>query len=341
MVIGMMIGRKIRIILAIALLLAAGPVFAQRTITIKMASPVPEDTPWAQYFIQLAADWRKITNGEVELIIYHNGVAGNEKDVVRNLRVNQIQAAVLSTYGLYEISPEVMTLSCPFLIRDDDELDLVLAGVKGDLEEKINGKGFFTLAWARVGWIKFFSKQPIFTPADLKRQKLGTHVDQAEMNQIFKTMGFQMIPVAHNDILIALNSSMVEVVFQSPMVVGSTQIFGSAQNMASINIAPFIGAIVFNGRAWRAIPEKYKPQLIASAKKVEAELDRAIRGMESDMIKTMGNYGLKVNQLSPAQEQLWYDEIGQATPGLIGTMLDRNTYNRVESIVRNYRNRNR
>jgi TRAP-type C4-dicarboxylate transport system substrate-binding protein len=161
------------------------------------------------------------------------------------------------------------------------------------------------------------------------------------MNQIFKTMGFQMIPVAHNDLLVALNSSMVEAVFQSPMVVGSTQIFGAAKNMASINVAPFVGAIVFNRRAWRAIPEKYKPELIASVRRTEAEIDRSIRGLESDLIKTMENYGLKVNQLTPEQEQLWYDEIGQATPGLIGTMLDRNTYNLIEAIVRNYRNRNR
>jgi len=331
----------LRILFALSLFVFAVPVFAQRTITIKLASPVPENSPWGRSFNQLAADWKRITNGEVEMIVYHNGVAGGEKEVVRSLRLNQVQAAVLSTYGLYEISPEAMTLSCPFLIRDDEELDLVLAGVKGDLEDKINAKGYFPIAWARVGWIRFFSKQPIFTPADLKKQKLGTHVDQAEMNQIFKTMGFQMVPVAHNDILIALNSSMVEVVFQSPMVVGSTQIFGSAKNMASINIAPFVGAIVFNQRTWRAIPEKYKPQLIASARRAEAEIDRTVKEMENDVIKTMEKYGLKVNQLTPEQEQLWYDEIGQATPGLIGTMLDRDTYNRIDTIVRNYRNRNR
>jgi len=273
------------------------------------------------------------------MVIYHNGVAGSEKEVVRSLRVNQIQAAVLSTYGLYEISPEIMTLSCPFLIRDDDELDTVLAGVKGELEEKINGKGYFTLAWARVGWVKFFSKQPVYTPADLKKQKLGTNADQAEMNQVFKTMGFQVIPVAHNDILIALNSSMVDAVFQSPIAVGSAQIFGLARNMASINIAPFVGAVVFNQRAWRAIPDKYKPQLIDAIRRNEAQLDLSIRAMEDEMIKTMGNYGLKVNELSPEQKQLWYDEIGRAMPGLIGTMFDRGVYGRIDAILRDHRSR--
>jgi len=330
--------KRFYLIFALILIFPLNPLFAQRKITIKMASPIPENTPWGHFFNQLASDWRKITDGEVELIVYHNGVAGTESDVVRSLKLNQIQAAVLSTLGLYEISPEIMTLSCPFLIRNDDELDLILAEVISDLEENINSKGYFTLAWARVGWVKFFSKSPVFAPADLKKQKLGTNADQAELNQVFKAMGFQMVPVERNDILVALSSNMVEAVFQSPVAVGSTQAFGLAKNMASINVAPFLGAVIFNQRAWRSIPDKYKPQMIDAVRKNEAKLDRDIRKLEDDMIKTMGNYGLKVNQLSPQQEQLWYDEIGRAMPGLIGTVFDRKVYERVETILKNYRN---
>jgi TRAP-type C4-dicarboxylate transport system substrate-binding protein len=331
-----------KIVLALILTLAFSVgLFAQRKITIKMASPVPENTPWGQCLNQIAAEWRRITGGEVEIVIYHNGVAGNEEAVVRNLRVNQIQAAVLSTFGMYELSPEIMTLSCPFLIRDDKELDLVLAGLKGELEEKINAKGFFTLAWSRVGWVKIFSRSPVFVPADLKRQKLGTNGEQAELNQAFKTMGFQMIPVARNDILIALNGGMVDAVYESPVAVGSLQIFGLAKNMASINIAPFMGGIIFNQRAWRSIPEKYRPQLIEATRRLELELDHSIRALEEDMVKTMGNYGLKVNQLSPAQEQLWYDEIGRVMPGLVGTAFDRGIYGRIEAILRAHRSGSR
>jgi len=329
---------KIRIILVVILIFLVNPLFAQRKLTIKMASPIPENTPWGRFFNQLSSDWSKITNGEVELIVYHNGVVGNESEVVRGLKLNQIQAAVLSTLGLYEISPEIMTLSCPFLIRNDDELDLILKEVVSGFQESINNKGYFTLAWARVGWVKFFSKAPVFVPADLKKQKLGTNADQAEMNQVFKAMGFQMVPVERNDILIALNSNMVEAVFQSPVAVGSTQAFGLAKNMASINVAPFLGALIFNQRTWRAIPEKYKPQMIDAVRRNEAKLDRDIRKMEDDMIKTLGNYGLKVNQLSPQQEQLWYDEIGRAMPNLVGTVFDKKAYEHIETILKNYRN---
>ncbi|MCL2127064.1 MAG: TRAP transporter substrate-binding protein DctP [Treponema sp.] len=331
----------LRVIVVLALFFSAGPAFAQRAITIKMSSPVPENTPWGQFLNQIAGDWRRITNGQVDVIIFHNGTAGTEEAVVRNLRLNQLQAAVLSTFGLTEVAPEVMTLSSPFFIRNDDELDLVLRETKAELEEKINAKGFYTLAWSRVGWVKIFSKTPVFEPADLKKQKLGTNSEYDKLNQAFKAMGFQMVPVAQGEILIALNSPMVDAVYSSPVAVGGTQLFALAKNMASINVAPFMGAIILNRRTWNSIPDRFKPQLIEAARKRELELDQTVRKFEDDMIKTMGSYGLKVNQLTSAQEQLWYDEIGRAMPGLVGTLFDRGIYGRIETILRDYRSKNR
>ena len=327
--------------LALMLLLQAGTVFAQRTITIRMASQVPENTPWGQFLNLIAEDFRQITNGQVDIIIFHNRTAGNEEAVIRNLRLNQLQAAVLSTFGLTEIAPEVMTLSCPFFIRDDEELDLVFADVRGVLEERINAQGFHTLAWTRVGWVKFFSKTPIFVPDDLKRQRLGTLNEYESLNQAFRAMGFQMVPVAQNDLLISLNSPRVDAVYHSPVIAGGTQIFGLARNMASINVAPFMGAIVFNQRAWNAIPDRFKPQLTESLRRREADLAQTVRQFEQDMVRIMEGHGLVVNQLTPAQEQLWHDEIGRAMPGLVGTLFDRNLYNRIETILRAQRSRPR
>jgi TRAP-type C4-dicarboxylate transport system substrate-binding protein len=330
-------------ILAILILCAGmtAPVFAQRKITIKMASPVPEGTPWGKYLNQIAGEWGKITGGEVELKIYHNGIAGSEEAVLRNLKLNQLQAAVLSTFGLSAITPEILTLSCPFLIRDDEELDLVLEGLKPELEERINGQGFFTLAWARVGWVKIFSKQPVFVPADLKRQKLATNTEEMKLNQAFKEMGFQMVPVARNDILIALNGGMADAVYESPIAVGGLQIFGVAKNMASINIAPFMGGIVLSRNSWRSIPDRYKPRLIEATRRIEKELDASIRELEANMIATMTQYGLKINELNETQKNQWYGDVGQAMPRLVGTVFDRDMYRRIETILAAHRARRR
>ncbi|MDR2633365.1 MAG: TRAP transporter substrate-binding protein DctP [Treponema sp.] len=334
------IGRMLVLCLVFLGVLSVAPAFAQRRkITIKLASLVPENTPWGAALNRMAQEWGSATQGAVELIIYHNGIAGSEGDVLRKLKGNQIQAAILSSFGLNAITPgnEIMTVSCPFLIRNNEELDLVLGSFKPYLEERINRAGFFTLAWSKAGWVRFFSKAPVFVPGDLKRQKLGTNEQEPALMDAFKAMGYQMVPVAMNQVLVYLNGGMIDAVYQSPVNVGGLQIFGVAKNMASINIAPFMGGIVLNQTAWRSIPESYKPALLRIAKRLEAELDTSIQQLEGEAIATMSKYGLVINQLSPAQEQLWYDDVNRVIPSLLGTAFNRELYERIESLLKAHR----
>ncbi|MDR0487527.1 MAG: C4-dicarboxylate ABC transporter, partial [Treponema sp.] len=64
-------------------LCAVNPLSAQRKITIKLASLIPENTAWGAAINKMAADWYKATNGEVEMIVYHNATAGDEPEVLR------------------------------------------------------------------------------------------------------------------------------------------------------------------------------------------------------------------------------------------------------------------
>ncbi|MDR2094088.1 MAG: TRAP transporter substrate-binding protein DctP [Treponema sp.] len=314
---------------------------ARRPVTIKLASLVPENTPWGGGLNRLAGEWAAATNGEVKLQVYHGGIAGNEDDVLRKLRMNQIQAAVLSTVGLNLITNEIMTISCPFLIRDNAELEEVLNKIRPDLEKSLNSKGFHTMAWSRAGWIKVFSKTPVYVPADLRRLKLGTPAEQPELAQVFKLMGYQMVSIHTNDILVAFNNGTIESVYNSPIMIGGLQVFGIAKNMASINIAPVMGGILMNDTAWRAIPARYKPKLEELTRKLEREMDSSIMKLENDAIAAMTKYGLAVNTLSPEQEYLWYQDIGRAVPSLFGSTMDRNLYEKIETILKNFRGKRR
>jgi TRAP-type C4-dicarboxylate transport system substrate-binding protein len=318
------------------LFLPAAVLAQNRKITIKLVSLVPENTPWGALLNRMGSEWTAATKGEVELVIYHN-VKYSEADILRQLNMNQIQAAMMSTFGMKIIYPPVMTLSCPFLIRNNDELNLVLEALKPELEKGINGKGYFTLAWSKIGWVRFFSKSPVFVPADLKKQKLGTSETEPELLDAFKAMGYQMVPVAMNQILVSLSGGMIDAVYQSPVNAGGLQIFGLAKNMASIQVAPFLGSIIMNQRSWRAIPEKYRDELIRITRRVEAELDASVQALEAGVIQTMVDYGLVINTVSPEQERIWYDDMSRTLPSLVGTIFDRDMYNRIDALLRSRR----
>lgn len=326
-----------RVFAVLFVLISAGPLFAQRKLTVKLASVAPENTPWGAALNRIAAEWTRITNGEVTLQIYHNGVAGSETDVLRKLKQNQIQAGVFSSQGMAAISKEVMTLSVPFFIQTDDELEMVLNNVKTDIEKKIENNGFYMLAWSRAGWVKVFSRSAVFVPDDLKKQKLGTAADQAELMQTFKTMGYKMVPIEITDAIIALNSGMIDAVYQSPVYVGGFQIFGVAKNMMDLNVAPFMGGIVTNRVAWRTVPDKYKPALIEATNRIAAEIDTSTAQLEAEAIRTMQGYGLTINRVNESQANLWYADTDKAMPALLGTTFDRDLYNRIDTLLKDYR----
>ena len=119
--------KKVSLVVAIVLLLA-GPltVYSQKRpakqVTVKLASMVPANTPWGAALNRMAGEWADATSGEVRMQIYPNGTQGTEADVLKKLNMNVIQAAVFTSFGLNKIVPEMMTFSCPLLIRNDDNL---------------------------------------------------------------------------------------------------------------------------------------------------------------------------------------------------------------------------
>jgi TRAP-type C4-dicarboxylate transport system substrate-binding protein len=309
----------------------------RRKVTIKLASLVPEATAWGAALNKMAKEWQTATNGEVELIVYHNGVAGEEGDVLRKLKLNQIQAAVLTSFGMNLISPQVMSLSFPFLIRNDNELDTVLKNLKPYLEEQISKAGYIPLAWSKAGWVRFFARTPVLTPADLKKQKLATSAEAPSITDAFKAMGYQMIPTGYSEVIMGFNSGRIDAVFQSPVFAGGTQLFGIAKHMTNLNIAPFIGGIVINQTAWKRIPQQYQAALLEICKKTEKENDAVVAKLETDAIEAMTKYGLVIHNLNDAQKQLWYDDVASVKGTLIGSSFDRETTSKIEAILMEYR----
>jgi len=324
--------------------LLVSPLFSQGVINLKLASLVPENTAWGQAINRLAAEWMRISNGQINVIVYHGGTAGTESQVMSMLRSNQIQAGVFTSMGLNQITPEVMAFSYPFLIRNDAEYREVISKLRSDVDAKMQQKGFVTLAWAHAGWIKLFTRTPIITPADLRALKLGTGTDDPSMEQAFKLLNYSVVPSELNDQLPALQSNRIQAVYNSPIFVAGNQLFGIASNMSSINVAPFMGGILVNTRAWRTIESRLSPAVITQLKQIckelEAEIASSISVLENDAVNTMLRHGLKVVDLTPAQTQVWYDDTARYESRLIGgssPIFNREYYIKIRDILVQYR----
>ncbi|MDR2194088.1 MAG: TRAP transporter substrate-binding protein DctP [Treponema sp.] len=327
-------------VIAVTMMALPVPLFAQKkgaVVELKLASIVPDNTDWSRALDRLAKEWYNATNGQVVVSVYHGGQLGSlEKDVLRKLKGNTIQAAVFTSAGLSLIAPEVLTLSAPFFIRNDRELDYVINAVKSELEAKIN-RQYFMLAWAKSGWLKIFSRNPVRVPADLKSQITGT-VEIPVMNTAFKSMGFQMQPIDYNSVIISLTSGKIDAVYQTPAYAAPTQLFGIAKNMTNLNIAPIMGGIVINQQTWRKIDDQYKPKLLAIVKEIEREIGGAISKLENEAVQVMTRNGLNIITPTPAEEQIWYNDVGSKIAALANDkVFNRALYNKIDALLQAYR----
>jgi TRAP-type C4-dicarboxylate transport system substrate-binding protein len=341
--------RKILIFAILAAVLITPAIFAQRgstrgteSIEVKLASPLPKESPWGRTLDKIAAEWSRITNNQVRLNVRHGGIEGNEKKMQLSLATNVIQGAVLTSFGLSAIDPGVMTLSIPFLIRTKEELEAVLNELQPDLERRFNAGNYFILAWSKSGFVNIFSKDPIYTPEDLRKIKIASNAEATEMNAVFNKMGFQVSESDWSESGNKLNAGVVSAVYQNPAAIAALQLQSIVKNMLSLNIAPIMGGIVLNQVTWKKIGDlnpRYQQQLLDATRKIANEFDNSLPKTVNDAITTMKRSGLNVNQATAAQEQMWATEVERATATLLGTTFDRDLYQRITAILARIRRR--
>ena len=132
--------RKTMVVCAMACALA-GAARAQK-VDIIMATLAPTDSEWYKVMENMGAEWKKISNGNVNLSIRAGGVVGDDPDAVRRLRSTSIQAAALTSKGLGDIDQGVAALQIPMMFDNYEELDYVRDRIAPKLEKRIENKGY-------------------------------------------------------------------------------------------------------------------------------------------------------------------------------------------------------
>jgi len=342
--------RKNLFFIAVAALLVLGTgqefLFAQRggrageTLEVKIASPLPKESPWGRTLDKIAVEWNRVTDGQVRLRVLHGGTEGGEGKMRLSLASNTIQAAVFTSFGLASISPSVMTMSAPFLIRNNEELTAVFKEVQGDLEARFNSGDFFIVAWSRAGFVNIFSKDPVFVPDDLRKMKIASNAEAGEMNTTFKAMGYQVVETDWIDVGPKIATGATNAIYQSPAGVAALQLHTYLKNMLSVNIAPILGGIVMNQVTWKKIGSlnpQFQTDLIRTTQRIAEDFDNTMNRTSNDAIASMTKDGLKVNKPTPAQEKLWFDDVERAIPTLLGTVYDRELYQKISNVLAKFR----
>jgi TRAP-type C4-dicarboxylate transport system substrate-binding protein len=318
--------------------LVAFQAHAEEPLKVKLGTLAPKDSSPHQSLKAMAEKWRQAPGGGVHLIMFTDGTQGGEADMVKRMRIGQLQAALLTAVGLSEIDDSVTALqTMPLVYKTLEEVDYVREKLRPKLESKLADKGFIVLCWVDAGWVKFFSRQPVVSPDDLKRQKLFAWAGDNRAIDIMKAAGYQPIPLETADILPGLKTGLIDAIATPPFFALAGQIYGPASHMLDMNWAPLSGACVITKKTWDKIPPETQKVLREAAEKCGDEIRTQARKEMTEAVAAMQKRGLVVHSLTPEAEAKWRQVAENAYPKIRGTLVPADLFDEVQALLKEYR----
>jgi TRAP-type C4-dicarboxylate transport system substrate-binding protein len=305
---------------------------------LKIGSLVPKNSLYHRQLMEVGETWKKSQTGSPRFNVFTDGSQGGEAEMVRRMRIGQLQAALLSVVGLREIEPSIAALqNLPLAFRSWEELDYVREKMRPAMEKKFLDKGYVVLAWGDAGWVRFFSKQPAFSPDDYKKMKFFAWGSEAEQQEIMKSLGYTPVPLEPTDILPSIQTGMINVVPSTPYFALASQIYNTAPNMLEINWAPIVGAFIITKKSWDEMAPETQNALRMASDKAGVVIRAQARKEVDEAVDAMKKRGLQVNKPSAEQLKEWRALSESLYPRIRGKMVPAETFDEVFAHLKTYR----
>ena len=290
----MCIGLARRSLFLVLLAALAVPAAGQK---IKMATLSPDGSPWDTILEKMGAAWDQGTAGRVTLTILPGGVAGDEPDIIRKLKIGQYQGGALSVAGLSDIHKDFTVFQIPLFYDSYPELMHVLRELTPVLDQRLEEEGYKRLAWGYVGWVYFFTTKEAHTVADMQKLKIFTWAGDETLVQWWRRNGFKPIALAATDIMTGLQTGLIEAISVPPLYAMQMQYYKQASHMADLGLAPLIGAVLLDQRAWKRMSPEDQKVVMAAGREAEVKVLEQIPKLDETAIKLMQTQGMTLTAI--------------------------------------------
>ncbi len=322
-------------VLLIGLMLTFSTIAAPQ---LRIGTLAPKNSTYHRQLIEVGEAWKSVSGEGAKYLIYPDGSQGGETDMVRRLRIGQLQGALLSVVGLREIEPSVAALqTLPLAFRSWEEVDYVREKMRPAMEQKFLDKGFVVLAWGDGGWVRFFSKEAGVRPDDYKKMKFFAWSAESEQQEIMKNLGYTPVPLETADILPAIQTGMITAVPSTPYFALASQIYTTANHMLDINWAPIVGALVVTKKSWDEMSPSAQENVRAAALKAGLTMRTKARQEVDEAVDAMKKRGLNIHTPTPDQAREWQTLADKLYPQIRGTMVPAVTFDEVFTHLKAFR----
>jgi TRAP-type C4-dicarboxylate transport system substrate-binding protein len=322
----------------IALGACLGAAHAVSAADIKIATVAPDGSEWMKEMRAGAEQIRSRTGGRVTIKFYPGGVMGNDAQVLRKVRVGQLQGGAFTAGGLAERYPAMNLYGIPLLFRSLDEVDAVRSRLDPKLIAGLEQAGFVCFGFTEGGFANLLSNEPIRTVDDMKRKKVWVPEGDQISFLAMQEMGLSPVVLPVTDVLTGLQTGLIEIAFASPVAALVLQWHTKVKYLTTLPISYSMGAFAIEKGAFYSLSAEDQQVVREVMTQTMGKLDKEARGDNGRARETLLRSGLKPVDVDAANVAVWRKTIEGLYPQLRSRPdIDAKMFDELLGILADYR----
>lgn len=284
-------------------------VFPAQAVTLKIATVSPDGTSWMQSIRAGAKEIKEKTQGRVIFKFYPGGVMGSDENVLRKIRIGQLQGGAVTSGSFTDAAPDVGIYGLPYLFSSLEQVDYVRQRMDKALLEKLEAKGFVSFGLAEGGFSYMMSEFPLQTVDDVRKRKVwipsGNEVGEA----VFESANIAPVILPLSDVLTGLQTGLINIVITSPIGAIALQWHTRIQYVVDMPLTYFSALLVVDKKAFNKIKPADREIVRNVMGKKFIEIDQQNRKDNNAARTALTNQGIKFITLPSESTKQWH-EIG-------------------------------
>jgi len=325
----------IRIIMMMLIVMLAGQAHAMR---FKIATLSPEGSIWMEKMRDGAAELARRTDNRVRLKYYPGGVMGDDKAVLRKIRIDQLQGGAFVGGSLSHFYRDNQIYSLPMIFRSFKEIDYIREHLDQRIMDGFEAGGFVTFGIAEGGFAYVMSTVPIRTVEDMRRQKVWIPDNDSMILETVKAFNITPVPLSIADVRIGLQTGLINTVTTPPIGALALQWHTQIKYLLDEPFLYIFGVLAVDRKAFLKMSPGDQKIFREIMGRVFEDLDRRNREDNIKALETLRKQGIEFVKPSGEALEQWFQDASEVPKRLVETdRLSQEMVDTLEGLLKDYR----
>ena len=262
-------------------------------VVLKIATLSPDGSNWMILMRQGAKAVAKETENRVRFKFYPGGVMGDDKAVLRKIRIGQLHGGILTSGSLSKYYHDILVYNLPIVFKSFGEIDYVRERMDRLMIDGLEKGGFVIFGLAEGGFAYLMSTTPVKNNDDVRKNKVWIPENDEFGLATFKIMGSTPIPLPLAEVRTALQTGLINTVTASAIGAIALQWYTQVNYITDTPLMYLCGLLAIDKKAFKKISMADQQVVRNVMFRIYRQFDRENRKDNIKALEALRKQGIK------------------------------------------------